>query len=61
MEEAAGRACAVAGATEGDGVEVAGTIAAKDHSLRPDVLNRKTRGVKLDRTTVIASELANLK
>jgi len=43
------------------GVEVASTIAAKNHVSRPEVLDRETKGVKLDWTTIIATELANRK
>ena len=42
-----------------DGVQVSITIAAKNHAPRPGVLHRKTKGIKLNGTIVIASELTN--
>ena len=44
-----------------NGVEFPATIAAKNHAPRPLVLNRKTQSVKLDRTIIVTSELANRK
>ena len=41
-----------------DGVEVAITIAAKNHASRPEVLHRKTKGIKFY-GTIVASELLN--
>ena len=41
-----------------DGVEVTRAIAAKDHGLRPEVLHRETKGVKLNSTRMITSEFA---
>jgi hypothetical protein len=32
----------------GDGVEVANTIAVKNHASRPEVLDKETKGVKFD-------------
>jgi hypothetical protein len=32
----------------GDGVEIASTIAAKNHVSRPEFLHRKTKSVKFD-------------
>ena len=42
-----------------DGVQVSITIAAKNHAPRPEVLHRKTKGIKFDRTTIVAGELTN--
>jgi len=42
-----------------DGVQVANTIAAKNHVSRLEVLHRKTKGIKLNGTIVIARELTN--
>jgi hypothetical protein len=42
-----------------DGVKVASTIAAKHHAPGQDILDRKTKSVKFDRTIVVPSELAN--
>ena len=44
----------------GDGVEVANTIAVKNHVSHPEVLDRETKGIKFDRTTIIASKLAKV-
>lgn len=43
----------------GDGVKFASTIAAKHHTLGRDILDRKTKSVKFDRTVVVSSELTN--
>jgi hypothetical protein len=43
----------------GDGVKVASTIAAKHHAPGWDILDRKTKSVKFDRTVVAPSELTN--
>jgi len=40
-----------------DGVEVAITIAAKNHALRPKVLHRETKGIKFYQAVVVKSEL----
>ena len=42
-----------------DGLEVAITIVTKNHASRPEVLHRKTKGIKFDRTTIVAGELTN--
>jgi hypothetical protein len=41
-----------------NGVEVPIAIAPKDH-LGLEILNRKTRSVKLNRTVIVASKLSN--
>ena len=41
----------------GYGLEIARAIAANDHASRPEVLNRKTKRVKFDRTCIISSKL----
>jgi hypothetical protein len=43
----------------GNGVEVPIAIAPKEDHLGLEILNRKTRGVKLNRTVIIASKLSN--
>jgi hypothetical protein len=40
-------------------VEIPFTIAAKDHATSLQVLHRKTKSVKLDRTKVISSKFAD--
>jgi hypothetical protein len=47
------------GKCSGDGVKVASTIAAKHHAPGRDILDKKTKSVKFDRTIVVPSELAN--
>jgi hypothetical protein len=47
------------GRCSGDGVKIASTIAAKHHAPGQDILDRKTKSVKFDRTVVISSELTN--
>ena len=47
------------GGCSGDAVKVASTIAAKHHASGRDILDRKTKSVKFDRTVVISSELTN--
>ena len=42
-----------------DGVEVAITIVAKNHAPRPEVLHRKTKGIKFYRAAVVTGELTN--
>lgn len=42
-----------------DGVEVSRTIAAKSHGAGAKILHRKAKRVKLNRTIIVASELAN--
>ena len=42
-----------------EGVKVGSTIAAKHHVLGRDILDRKTKSVKFDRTVVAPSELTN--
>ena len=42
-----------------DAVKVASTIAAKYHAPGRDILDRKTKSVKFDRTIVVPSELMN--
>jgi hypothetical protein len=44
-----------------NGVEVPATIATKNHAPRLLVLNRKIQSVKVNRTGIVASELANKK
>ena len=41
------------------GVEVAITIATKNHALRPKVLHRETKGIKFYQAVVVTSELTN--
>ena len=43
----------------GDGVKITSTIAAKHHVPSRDILDRKTKSVKFDRTLVISTELTN--
>jgi hypothetical protein len=43
------------------GVEVARTIAGKNHMSGPDILNRKTKGTKLCGTKVVTCKLADRK
>jgi hypothetical protein len=40
-------------------VEIPLTIAAKDHATSLQVLHRKTKSVKLNRTRIVASKFAN--
>jgi hypothetical protein len=47
------------GRCSGDGVKVASTIAAKHHAPGQDILDRKTKSVKFDRTVVVPSKLTN--
>jgi hypothetical protein len=42
-----------------NGVEVPIAIAPKKDRLGQEILNRKTRGVKLNRTVIVARKLAN--
>jgi hypothetical protein len=42
-----------------NGVEVPIAIAPKEDRLGREILNRKTRGVKLNRTVIVASKLSN--
>jgi hypothetical protein len=42
-----------------NGVEVPATIAPKEDRLGLKILNRKTRGVKLNGTIIIVSKLSN--
>jgi hypothetical protein len=42
-----------------NGVEVPIAIAPKKDRLGLEILNRKTRGVELDRTVIVASKLSN--
>jgi hypothetical protein len=48
------------GRYSGNGVKIVGTIAAKHHASGLDILDRKTKSVKFDRTIVTFSELTNL-
>ena len=43
----------------GDDVHAVGAIAAKNHATSRDILNRKTKGVKLNSAIVVNGELAN--
>jgi hypothetical protein len=43
-----------------NGVEVPIAIAPKEDRLGLEILNRKTRGVKLNRTVIVASKLSNI-
>ena len=43
----------------GDGVKIPIAIAAKDHGPGLRVLHRKAKGVKLNRTVIVASKLSN--
>jgi hypothetical protein len=43
----------------GNGVEVPIAIAPKEDHLGLEILNRKTRGVKLNRTVIVASKLSD--
>jgi hypothetical protein len=43
----------------GNGVEVPIAIAPKKDHLGLEILNRKTRSVKLNRTVIVASKLSN--
>ena len=47
------------GRCSGDGVKIASTIVAKHHAPGWDILDRKTKSIKFDRTIVIYSELMN--
>ena len=47
------------GRCSGDGVKIASTIVAKHHAPGWDILDRKTKSIKFDRTVVISSELMN--
>jgi hypothetical protein len=42
-----------------NGVEVPIAIAPKEDRLGREILNKKTRGVKLNRTVIVASKLSN--
>ena len=42
-----------------EGVKITSTIAAKHHASGRDILDRKTKSVKFDRTVVVPSELTN--
>jgi hypothetical protein len=42
-----------------NGVEIPFAIAPKNDRLGLEILNRKTRGVKLNRTVIVASKLLN--
>lgn len=42
-----------------DGVELPEAIAPDDHVLRSEILHRKTKRVKFDRTIIVNGELAN--
>jgi len=42
-----------------DGVKITSTIVAKHHAPGRDILDRKTKSIKFDRTVVISSELMN--
>jgi hypothetical protein len=52
-EAAGGRWCG------GEGVEVATTIAAKNHAPRLRILDRKTTRVKFNGTSIVTGELTN--
>ena len=54
-----GEAGVWSGRCSGDGVKVASTIAVKHHAPGQDILDRKTKSVKFDRTVVAPSELTN--
>ena len=54
-----GEAVVWRGGCSGDGVKVASTIAAKHHAPGQDILDRKPKTVKFDRTVVVPSELMN--
>jgi hypothetical protein len=54
-----GKASVWRGGCNGDGVKVASTIAVNHHASGRDILNRKTKSVKFDRTIVVPSELTN--
>lgn len=41
------------------GVEVAITIATKNHASRLEILHKKTKGIKFYGTTIVTSELSN--
>jgi hypothetical protein len=47
------------GRCSGNGVKIVSTIAAKHHTSGLDILDRKTKSIKFDRTIVIFSELTN--
>jgi len=47
------------GRRSSDGVPIAITIAAKNHASHPEVLHRKTKGIKFYGTTIVASALLN--
>jgi hypothetical protein len=42
-----------------DGVEIPVAIAPKEDRLGQEILNRKTRSVKLNRTVIVASKLSD--
>jgi hypothetical protein len=50
-----------AGGGRWDGVEVVVAIATKHHASHLDILDRKTKSVKLYRTVMVASELTDRK
>ena len=54
-----GNAGVWSGTRSREGVKVTNTIAAKYHASGRDILDRKTKSVKFDRTVVISSELTN--
>ena len=47
------------GRCSGDGLKIASTIAAKHHASGQDILDRKTKSVKFNRTVVVPNELTN--
>jgi len=47
------------GRSRGDGVEVPIAIAAKNHGPGLWILDRKAKGVKLNRTVIVTGELSN--
>jgi len=55
------RRCGSGGAGVGgwNGVEIPATIAAKNHGLGLQILNREAKSVKLNGTVIIASKLSN--
>ena len=58
-DEHGGGWCTMRGA--GKRVEVAFTVAAKDHSTSLQVLHRETKGVKLNGTEIVSSKFSNRK
>jgi hypothetical protein len=51
--------CGGAGVGGWNGVEIPATIAAKNHGLGLQILNREAKSVKLNGTVIIASKLSN--